>query len=66
MADLSPAAQAIMDAYQTAPMSFSNYEQWDRDAIGAVLRELAKRIKGAENIQQDILDIATELDNKDA
>ena len=54
---LSPAAQAILDAY-------GDFEAADTDAMAAALRALAVRIKGADGIRQDVLDIADELENQ--
>ena len=59
---LSPAAQAVLDAV---------FDHWPGGynhpgkplCIAAALRALAVRIKGADAIRQDILDIATELEN---
>ena len=57
MTDLSPATQAILDAY-------GDFEAADTDAMAAALRALAVRIKGADGIRQDVLDIADELENQ--
>lgn len=60
MADLSPAAQAIIDAIGIPPGS-SLYPV----AAGfsaAALRALAVRIHGADAIRQDVLEIAAELE----
>ena len=57
MADLSPAALAILDAY-------GDFEAADTDAMAAALRALAVRIKGADGIRQDVLDIAAELEGQ--
>ena len=59
MTDLSPAAQAVLDAAEPCDELES--------AIAAALRALAVRIpdvifNGADAIRQDILDIADELD----
>ena len=55
MPDLSPAAQAVLDAYYCdTPLPGSK-------RVAAALRALAVRIKGADDIRQDILDIANEL-----
>jgi hypothetical protein len=61
MTDLSPAAQAVLDAYWASPWDPS-LQQEDRYAIAAALRALAVRIKGADAIRQDVLDIADELE----
>ena len=55
MTDLSPAAQAILDAY-------GDFEAADTDAMAAALRALAVRINGADAIRQDVLAIVNELE----
>lgn len=57
MTDLSPAAQAVLDAV----LQVSNLST-TVPVAAAALRALAARIKGADNIRQDVLDIADELD----
>ena len=57
MADLSPAAQAVLDAV----LQVSNLST-TVPVTAAALRALAVRIKGADDIRQDILDIAAELE----
>jgi hypothetical protein len=57
MTELSPAAQAVLDAFNEV------YES-DRHAVAAALRALAVRINGADAIRQDVLDIAAELENQ--
>jgi hypothetical protein len=60
MTDLSPAAQAVMDAYNSGfdrPVAVHH-----KPRIAAALRALAVRINGADAIRQDILDIAAELE----
>ena len=59
---LSPAAQAVLDAFLNTPCEVP-MPMWDygRD-LAAALRALAVRINGANAIRQDILDIADELD----
>ncbi len=54
---LSPAAQAVLDA-------FNGYHETTnrRIKLAAALYTLAVRIKGADNIRQDVLDIAAELE----
>jgi hypothetical protein len=59
MTDLSPASQAILDAiteWEVEPDSHS------RQIAIATLYALASRIKGADDIRQDVLD-ANELEN---
>ena len=57
---LSPAAQAVLDAFFAS-------DDWEDEPphanIAAALRALAVRIKGADAIRQDVLDIADELEN---
>jgi hypothetical protein len=55
VANLSPATQAILDAY-------GDFEAANTDAMAAALRALAARINGADAIRQDVLDIAAELE----
>ena len=58
MTDLSPATAAVLAAYYSdTPMTGSK-------RLAAALRALAVRIKGADAIRQDILDIATELEGQ--
>lgn len=60
MTDLSPAAQAMLDDYWeafNAPLEGAIHRP-----LAAALRALAVRIKGADAIRQDILDIADELE----
>lgn len=69
MTDLSPAAQAVLDAFENA--SDGEYVEgvWvvnERTMLAAALRALAVRIKGADAIRQDVLDIAAELEGADA
>jgi hypothetical protein len=67
MTDLSPAAQAVLDAFENA--SDGEYVEgvWvvnERTMLAAALRALAVRINGADDIRQDVLDIAAELERK--
>ena len=58
MADPSPATQAIWDAYNDV------FElEYHGDALAAAFRELAARIKGADEIREDVLSIANELES---
>ena len=60
MTDLSPAASAIWQAFnQDEAGVFVDYG----DKLAAALRALAVRIKGADAIRQDVLDIAAELED---
>lgn len=61
MAELSPAAQAIADAAIEWEI---NPECYSREIAVSVLRALAVRIKGADAIRQDVLDIANELEEQ--
>jgi hypothetical protein len=58
MADLSPAAQAIIDASNCAGSRIVQLH------IADAFRALAARINGAEDIRQDVLDIAAELEGQ--
>jgi hypothetical protein len=59
MTDLSPAAQAVLDAFFA-----SDWEDEPLHAnIARAFRALAVRINGADAIRQDVLDIADELEN---
>jgi hypothetical protein len=58
MTDLSPAAQAVLDA----ACDSLDRRGYISDEVAAALRALAVRIKGADDIRQDILDIAAELE----
>ena len=64
MTNLSPAAQAVLDAFLDTPGEVP-MPMWDygRD-LAAALRALAVRINGADAIRQDVLDIADELENQ--
>ena len=61
MTPLSPAAQAIWDAFNEDEAGvFVDYG----DKLAAALRALAVRIKGADHIRQDVLAIADELESQ--
>jgi hypothetical protein len=60
-APLSPAAQAVMDAFWK-DLDFR--EDFTPRNIAAALRALAVRINGADAIRQDVLDIAAELERQ--
>ena len=64
MTNLSPAAQAVLDAFLDTPGEVP-MPMWDygRD-LAAALRALAVRINGADAIRQDIFDIADELNSQ--
>ena len=58
MTNLSPAAQAIIDASNCAGSRIVQLH------IADAFRALAVRIQGADAVRQDILDIADELENQ--
>jgi hypothetical protein len=61
MTDLSPAAQAVYDAFWDG----IRYKDDITDSnIAAALRALADRIKNADLIRQDVIDIANELEKQ--
>jgi hypothetical protein len=63
MTELSPAARAMLDAYWetfNAPLEGAIHRP-----LAAALTALAVRIKGADAIRQDVLDIADELEAND-
>ena len=61
MSHLSPASQAVWDAFNDAyeDTSFADFGE----CLAAALRALAVRIHGADRIRQDIIDIANELES---
>jgi hypothetical protein len=61
MTNLSPAAQAVLDAYRGG-LTRKTTAGITNGRIAAALRALAVRINGANAIRQDILDIADELE----
>jgi hypothetical protein len=66
MSELSPATQAVLTAFQERyteafrPGPFPDY--WQEACLAAALTTLAVRIKGADGIRQDVLDIVNELE----
>jgi hypothetical protein len=65
MTDLSPAAQAVLDAaWADTGIILGDREGTLRAQLAAALRALAVRINGADAIRQDILDIADELEGQ--
>jgi hypothetical protein len=62
MTDLSPAAQAVLDAYWASPWDPS-LQQEDRYAIAAALRAIAQELKYVGITEKNILAIAAELDD---
>ena len=65
MADPSPATQAIWDAYNDVLERVGVFEDHG-DALAAAFRALAVRIKGADEIREDVLSIANELESFNA
>lgn len=63
MTDLSPAAQAVLNAAE-AVSKFGKATPLMKTRLAAALRALAERINGADAIRQDVLDIAAELEAK--
>ena len=61
MADLSPAAQAVLDALYMDELN-GPQQLMARAHAAAALRALAVRINGADAIRQDVLDIVNELE----
>ncbi len=66
MTDLSPAAAAVLRAFEarhelTGPLE----SDWVEQCLAAALEALAVRIVGADAIRQDIIDIAVELEGAD-
>jgi hypothetical protein len=64
MTDLSPAAQAVLDALYMDELN-GPQQLMARAHAAAALRALAVRINGADAIRQDILDIVNELEGQD-
>lgn len=62
MTDLSPAADAILEAWKEAALPT---EPRIARRLAAALTALAVRIKGADGIRQDVLDIVNELEQSD-
>jgi hypothetical protein len=64
MTDLSPAAAAIVEAFDERYELLSPMEgNWQELCLAAALTALAVRIKGAAGIRQDVLDIVNELES---
>ena len=61
--NLSPAAQAVLDALYMDELN-GPQQLMARAHAAAALRALAVRINGADAIRQDVLDIAAELENQ--
>ena len=63
MTDLSPAAAAIVTAFDDRYELLGGFDDnWQEECLAAALRALAVRINGADAIRQDVLDIAAELE----
>ena len=60
---LSPAAQSVLQAFDDRYKIGAFDENWQEECLAAALRALAVRINGADAIRQDVLDIATELED---
>lgn len=66
MTDLSPAARAIVEAFDERYELLGPLEgNWQETCLAAALTALAVRIKGADGIRQDVLDIVNELEQAD-
>lgn len=63
MTELSPAARAIVEAFDDHYELHPFEEDWQEQCLAAALRELAGRIYGADHIRADIIAIADELEN---
>ena len=63
MTDLSPAARAIVEAFDERYELLGPLEiHWQEACLAAALTTLAVRIKGAAGIRQDVLDIVNKLE----
>ena len=62
MTDLSPVAQAVLDAYDNAP--FVDFDIADRVAIAAALRTVVQELKYFGITEKNILAIAAELESQ--
>jgi heme oxygenase len=61
--ELSPAARAIVAAFDERYELLGPLEtHWQDTCLAAALTALAVRIKGADAIRQDVLDIVNELE----
>jgi hypothetical protein len=59
MSELSPATKAVLTAFRER---LSSPHHWQEACLAAALTALAVRIKGADDIRQDIFDIVNELE----
>jgi len=71
MTDLSPAAQAVMDAYLTGYGWLDGPMQKDYQCVAAVLRAAADEVAPAgwtpyQHVRHELLSIAAELEGADA
>lgn len=64
MTNLSPAAAAMLQAFDDRYEIGMFNENWQEECLAAALRALAVRINGADAIRQDILDIADEMEGQ--
>jgi hypothetical protein len=63
MTELSPAAQAVLDAFNERYELLGPLKgNWQEACLAAAFTALAVRIKGADGIRQDVLDIVNELE----
>jgi len=63
MTEVSPAARAIVEAFDERYKLLGPLENnWQEVCLAAALTTLAVRIKGADSIRQDVLDIVNELE----
>lgn len=65
MSEFSPATQAVIEAAMDALPKAPDEDVLIDHVLAAALRALAVRIQGADNVRQDILDIAEELEQFD-
>jgi hypothetical protein len=59
---LSPAAQAVLDAAMTTPILVGHYERGEKDQIAASLRELVNQLQYIGITEKNILELADELE----
>lgn len=66
MTDLSPAARAIVEAFDERYELLGPLESnWQEACLAAALTALAVRINGDDGIRQDVFDIVIELEKAD-
>jgi DNA-binding transcriptional regulator YhcF (GntR family) len=61
---LSPAAQAVLDAAMNTPIFVGHYERGEKDQIAASLRELVNQLQYIGITEKNILELADELEGK--